>query len=151
MAPEGPAAPDPRLLWSPPAPQPSRRPHSPLKERSGPPSQPSSPALACTSLSPSPSGPTLPPLHWTGHPHSGRIDSLFSWERRALGSLGWHSHVVSNLPRGEAGSFRGQDESARAVPGKEAWSWFPPMLGKHPLQPLPACPSPPLMGQGPRG
>ena len=87
-------------------------------ERESPP-RTQQPDLACTLLLPS-SLETYSARHWTGHPHSGQINSLLPWGERALGVPGWHSPVVSNLPRGEGGSVKGQDESGGAPPRKEA-------------------------------
>lgn len=146
-APEGPAAPSPKQLW-PPLPHNSPGGLICLKrvERESPP-RAQLPDLACTSPLPSSLG-TYPAWHWTGHPHSGQINSLLPWGERALGVPGWHCPVVSNPPRGAGGRVKGQDECGGAPPRKEAarghcswqetWSLFPPVHSKLP-SPATAC------------
>ena len=141
-------------MWPPLAPQFPRRPCVPLKKLRGVPPRPQQADLACPLLLPSSWGtyPAWPSSIW--------LDELpLALGKGALRVLGWCSHMVSNLPRGEGGSIKGQDESGRALPGKEAAcaAGRKPGAGSllctvnFPLQPLLVHPGPPTRGSGPEG
>lgn len=84
MAPDGFAAPGPRLWWPPPCPPTPQEALLPLKrlELESP-----QPAQEQPLAAPLPSG-TLSAQHPTGHPHSGQINSFLLWGKEGLGGAG---------------------------------------------------------------